>query len=831
MSQNATLSAKAQNIVDNFIHENLFHSKISNTDVMKHFIITLYAQLPNAKPELIEPFKDCIFHLHDYFTQEEIDVLIAEYRQVIKYSFDNSDKTYSVYEEYSINHNDTIEEMVSYDPLVNPYKTPKYLIELSMRLSGKRKDNENVYLPYTEIADYALYNPNASYHVESIGKYTHGDRTYIIKDHYVKYSELLLDSLGIMSNFELIDEDFNINKDYLLTRPDYVFSFNPMFNQGDKNPFEYAESIWSTYYDIRSMDLAEFITYCAAYAKSGSCLDFVFPNELLEAKNFWDIFKIIFEHKMTFNATFINLGDIDYAGNSVNCTFLHIEKDKGNDGIVRFFDASTSEFYEHSNLKVDFLMDMLNQEESNSKYEQRMHYTQISSSNGRVSNQFFIDKKLPELSAEEKYISVGELADVIVPTKYDALLTDSSFNWKESVFGPIRGTYVQGERLSNDYLDCDINVKNDIEPIFVHNKNCVKTPCLVVGENNGTLTVGKIKIKDKYIVVDEDVIALKLRSDAITEDYLLRELTKSYCTMQVSMLSDTEDSDTSNVFDTKHVIDIKIAVPSLEQQKYRCLQERFSQTQTSLHQAENEIEKSAEEFKRDVHMKKHAIGQTLFNLSNWWDLLQKARKEGNGIVDESKEIGKIHKTPIVDIYTNIQMSIEKLQMQVEHFWQADGLQNESISLQSFILEYIKEHKNPLFTYQYDKVAMIDYNNIPDVTFSKQALTKVFDNIISNACSHGFENESSDRNIVKIELLINDGLPYITISNNGKPIHEKISTEDVFTYGRSSKSGQNHYGIGGYEIRNLMREFKGGAEFISTPQAEFPVSYKLTFKKF
>jgi len=835
MSQNNTLSAKAQNIVDNFINENCFHSKISNTDVIKHFIITLYAQLPNAKPELIEPFKDCIFHLNDYFTKEEIDVLIAEYRQVIKYCFENSDKTYSVYEEYSIDHNDTIEEMIGYDPLMNPYKTPTYLIELSMRLSGKRKDNENVYLPYTEIADYALYNPNAKYHVESIGKYTIGDRTTICKNHYVEYSELLLDSLGIKSNFELIDEDFNINKDYLLTRPDYVFSFNPMFNQSKRNPFEYVDSIWSTYHDIRSMELAAFITSCAAYVKFGSCLDFVFPSELLEAKNFWDIFKIIFESKMTFNATFINLGDIDYAGNSVNCTFLHIEKDKGNDGMIRFFDASTSEFYEHSNLKVDFLLDELNKEESNSKYLQRIHYTQISSSNGRISNQFFIDKKLPKLPAGEKYLAVGELADVITPVKSNILLSDTSFNWKESVLGPIRGTYIQGERLSNDYLNSNMNVKNDVTLGFCQFKNFVKTPCLLVGINDkGTLTVGKIKIKDKYIVVDEDVIALKLKSDAITEDYLLRELTMSYCTKQVSMLSDTEGTDTKKVFDTKNVIDIKIAVPSLEEQERRCnedVRKSLEEARKYLKEADRQLIQSAEEFKRDVHMKKHAIGQTLFNLSNWWDLLQKARKEGNGIVDDSKEIGKIHKTPIGDIYTNIQMSIEKLQMQVEHFWQADGLQTESISLQSFIKEYIKEHQSPLFTYQYDKVSMIDYNKCPEVTFSKQALTKVFDSIINNACSHGFENESSDRNIVKIELLINDGLPYITISNNGKPIHEKISTEDVFTYGRSSKSGQNHYGIGGYEIRNLMREFKGEAEFISTPQAEFPVSYKLTFKSF
>lgn len=80
-------------------------------------------------------------------------------------------------------------------------------------------------------------------------------------------------------------------------------------------------------------------------------------------------------------------------------------------------------------------------------------------------------------------------------------------------------------------------------------KKIVKSPCLVVGTTAiGTLTFGKIKNKDKYIVVDEDVVALKLKSNAITEDYLLRELTKDYCTMQVALLSDTADSEGGEVF-------------------------------------------------------------------------------------------------------------------------------------------------------------------------------------------------------------------------------------------------------------------------------------------
>ena len=58
MSQNNTISVKAKNIVDNFIDENWSRSNsISRTDVMKHVIVTLYAQMPHSKAELIQPFK------------------------------------------------------------------------------------------------------------------------------------------------------------------------------------------------------------------------------------------------------------------------------------------------------------------------------------------------------------------------------------------------------------------------------------------------------------------------------------------------------------------------------------------------------------------------------------------------------------------------------------------------------------------------------------------------------------------------------------------------------------------------------------------------------
>ena len=92
MSQNNTISVKAKNIVDNFIDENWSRSNsISRTDIMKHVIVTLYAQMPNAKAELIQPFKDCIFDLREHFTQEEIELIRDEASAIIRYCYEFAD--------------------------------------------------------------------------------------------------------------------------------------------------------------------------------------------------------------------------------------------------------------------------------------------------------------------------------------------------------------------------------------------------------------------------------------------------------------------------------------------------------------------------------------------------------------------------------------------------------------------------------------------------------------------------------------------------------------------------------------------------------------------
>jgi signal transduction histidine kinase len=251
-------------------------------------------------------------------------------------------------------------------------------------------------------------------------------------------------------------------------------------------------------------------------------------------------------------------------------------------------------------------------------------------------------------------------------------------------------------------------------------------------------------------------------------------------------------------------------------------------------------------------MKKHAIGQTIFNINNWWNLLKLAREKGSGIVDDNAELGTNRKVKVADIYSNLEVAISKLSTQLSKFDTGYGLQTEEIDLTLFVDKYISEHKSPIFEFinnskvyqieddmpeiEGDDTFMVsespgDYNYQDKtkkcVKFAPDALTIVFDNIISNACAHGFKDRESERNLISIDIVAESTDYVITISNNGEPIVD-LTPEEVFTYSLTTGNTKEHFGIGGYEIKKLMKEFRGDAEIISTPNEPFTVTYRLIF---
>lgn len=408
------------------------------------------------------------------------------------------------------------------------------------------------------------------------------------------------------------------------------------------------------------------------------------------------------------------------------------------------------------------------------------------------------------------------------------------------------------KELSATYLNCEIAL-NDIPSSPSYGSYCISSDSLLVGFIGGKFKVGKISglSEDKMVSLRNEVIAFNIKNDVVSEDFLLREIMgKKVETQGLALATGVTISRISK----EDFLSIVILVPSREEQDHLCKED----TRVSLTEADRRLIESAEEFRKDMHMKKHAIGQTIYNLSNWWKVLQKARKEGHGVVSDDAIVGKSQPVPVSEIYNNLQEVITKLQHQINTLDRGNGLVSQNFALTEFIENYISNpaNKSPLFTYMYDNtshhagqtIPVIDFDEttgksvptgdivikegdpIEYVDFAPDALKIIFDNIVSNAACHGFEGRGNNLNIIKIELFSEGENHIITISNNGNPLHKQISHKDVFTYNKSSKNGGSHFGIGGYEIKKLMNEFGGDAEILSDSQSEFPVTYKLVFNK-
>lgn len=392
--------------------------------------------------------------------------------------------------------------------------------------------------------------------------------------------------------------------------------------------------------------------------------------------------------------------------------------------------------------------------------------------------------------------------------------------------------------LSSNYLNCDIAIDN--LPLKPRNVGRVLTvDALLVGYMGNKFKVGRITgvSPDKPVLLRHEVFAFQLKSDIqhqFSEEFILRSFFSDYVLSQARNLSyGVVIQRISEVI----FWSLKVIAPSYEEQLRICKED----TRASLTESDRKLLESFDEFRRDMHVKKHAIGQTLFNLNNWWSVLERARREGHGIVDDNAVIGNTRKIKITDIYDNLKTTIKKLETQLNKLDTGYGMKVEQINLPNFVEKYIAEHRSPVFRFyfQSDDVNVLKEDRISDddfheevkpiiVEFAPEALTDILNNIVSNACNYGFANKVEYKNMIQLNIT-QSGTDYIVeISNNGAPLASGVTSDDVFTYGRTTGDTRNHFGIGGYEIKKLMREFNGDAELSTNPDNDYHVTYKLIF---
>lgn len=788
MTQFAVLTSEAKAIVTNFFNA----QKKSNIfcEPHKQLMVSLYGLMPEANPKVVGILGQDVVSLSDFMSESDINLLKSEYSAVVKFCYDN--KNYG--DVARINNGELF--------------MPQSLIDLCMVIA-EPKAGSRVLVPYAGDGGFA-------YHVADcrIDGFEINEKNWA-------YSQVLLHSVHAVSNIELDSSLSSPNKRY-----DYVFSFPPILHGRE------GRKVVDLMYDIITKQLQD----------NGELYCILPMNFCYDGSGWFDVRKILWDYRGQFSMLVVGLPPVLQPLSGINLCLLHVKKN--HEDKVVLVDATGEEFLAKRDKahRKEYVLNVQSVIEAIKSMDEKHVWignsSELTENINLMPSRYLMPQYIQQPKEGERSFKLSDVIEIVPFVKQKGKC-------------PIVGM----KNLSSSYLNCDID-RSTLECSSNEEWRIITTDCLLVGFIGGKFKVGRLHgvTPTQPVALRGEVVPVRVTSTDVTENFLLHSIMSEVTERQARIMATGSVITRLNGCD---LLSIVINVPkSKEQQEAICKED----TRSSLTDADRKIIESYESFRKDIHMKKHAIGQTLFNLNNWWTILQQARKEGNGVVSDDATTGKIRKISVTTIYDSLQNTIGQLLQQISKFDRGNGLAVKHFALTEFIEDYIARKQNPLFTFLYDKsrhhasqeLPEIDYDEatgrysetgkillnegdpIEYVKFAPEALEIIFDNIVSNACCHGFKDSADRQNILKIELATEGDNYVVVVSNNGFPIHKQINPEDVFIYGKTSKMGsastgsESHFGIGGYEVQKLMREFGGDAKFVSEPDSEYPVSYKLTF---
>ncbi len=222
----------------------------------------------------------------------------------------------------------------------------------------------------------------------------------------------------------------------------------------------------------------------------------------------------------------------------------------------------------------------------------------------------------------------------------------------------------------------------------------------------------------------------------------------------------------------------------------------------------------------EVRMRKHDMGQKVFDLINTEDLMR--------YYVENRETENDLWPQLEEQLDHLRYTIHELSEMLDHLSQEEHFGSpELINLDEYLRSM--QHSNNVsgfaLSYQLDKDGVAhallthendkriaDEQNIrihPTVWIAKNDIQRVVGNIISNAQKHGFINSSRQDYEVKIVLSFNSekGMYQIDFRNNGQPLPEGLNK---MRYGiKGEKAGQTAgTGLGGSVVKAIVEHYKG-----------------------
>ena len=820
--KNITLSAEAQAIIDAFVSDNVL-----NPMSLYNLVGELYSRRENARQDIISSVKDLLMSSPLGLSEANLTILEAEYINVLKYCHDALAKIEGLYSD-------------------KPFHLPYEFCDLISRLIESKKE-DSVFLPLAGYAEMAFHMD-----VKSISGFEFNSWAWA-------FDNIFLDAYGINGEIKrqetINDDSLEVLLSEQLTgaRYKHVVSFPPHIStKEDKHIAKYMQYVLEN------------------EVEEGGDMCLILPLSYLTEGPWSSFQRFLAQNSMSYNVAVISLPSILLPVTTMKVGMLIIEKSHNADNTFYFMDADRPEFFPEfyysfatdpaprHYLKAELILETLRHNDIH--YVKSVYVDDVLKENPTFAPaRFFFDEDLPKLREGFKYIQLKSLiVDQTHPSEYN----------KDGYVLPQRsGKYIRISHLYDNPLMCTIDYSNIIEAPIPFSAYAAYANGGYAAYLNGKIKVGKIT--DMYssngrddlnnpnsdstvVKIDNSVFHFVPKTNSgVLLDYILRELMSDYVLAQAKRFA---FGFTKQQMLKRDFLQLKIAVPSIEVQDEILKQDKID----AIAKAGAQLDEMSDKFRKDVHMMKHGIGQTVFNLGNWMKMLNYARKVGNGVVDDSSEIGGLVKVKVADIYDNIDAALRVLNRQINTFDIGTGMQTSKFSLTDFIDKYIEEHKRPHVRFDFPSqqhraeadVPLVDIDNSDGndmkviaypgefavrkseandfIEFSEKALDIIFENIVSNAVAHGFTDPDKEY-VIRFDF-VPEGTNYVlTISNNGAPLASDKVASEIFVWGKTY-GGKDHAGIGGYQVKDLMEHFGGKAEIISTPEEEFTVTYKLTFTK-
>lgn len=765
-----------RNAVDSLIQK--FYSKGILTRTGESLIASVYAERGCCHKGILSALSDQIVNLRDEFSTIDLDLLCENFEYVIRKCYN-----YSASEPHDITATKELLALIS------------KVVEI--------KSSDNILLP-KEAFKFALDHPECNY---AVCTSLEGVALIDIVSETCKINALS-DTVSVAERLE--DPEFKETFNHIISFPSI-----------HDEPYAVITNI---------IDCIEH-----GLANEGS-LSIFLPTTVCSSERFVRLRKHLIENQHRFQTSIITL-PLSY--DRRNVMLMIIEKKAGPSKLY-IADLAHKEFkvvdeIGEVSLKLNSIVETI--ERGDGRYCKMIDTMDLIDGDKFTPSYYFMDRAFADLSIVER--------SQLVPLKKLISIIPYSFDDTIGTFAKITSS-----SLSENYLDSDIDFA-DLE------RNAEKHT-LMTQANGGychfahnRVLVGKIQNEEgnMLIGIDHDLFHFETNTEMLSMDYLLKELTSPYVLEQARLLS---GGVLLGGLSEGEFLSIQIVVPAFEKQNEMLLDD----SKKGYADKSEEVQRNFDEFRKNMHMQKHKVGQTISALATWVNYLELARQLGKK--EDSDVVIPAYNTTVGDIYSNIQDSLKTLQTEIAALDSSYGLEKDAktFALADFLDSFCNKScpgyeliwNSQSHRYQQDlkhiEIDDRDPDNIKTtvyeddyiiragdpmdyIHFPEKALETILENIIANAVAHGFTDPQKHYQI-KFDIERDGTTVVLFVSNNGQPLHKDMVPAEVFTYGHTS-GDEKHSGIGGYQILEYMRAFGGSAEIISTPDEEYSVTYKLTFK--